>query len=113
MAFRGEVHHVRRPESGEHAVELVLVADVDLLEFETVGFRNRRDIFEIARVGELVDYADCIRRVVDDVPGDCRPDKSGSPGDDDAVHRKKRFRSEYLLSSDLFKNCFYDIRKMS
>ena len=87
MGFGGEVHHVRRLELREHAVELVLVADVDLLELEPVGFRDRSEIFEIAGVGELIDYADCIRCVVDDVSGYCRPDESGSAGDNDTVHK--------------------------
>ncbi len=79
---------MRRLELGKHAVKLVLVADVDLLEFEAAGFRDQREVFEVARAGELVDHANGIRCVVDDVPSDCRPDESGSAGDDDAVHNK-------------------------
>ena len=92
MAFGGEVHHVRRFEFRKHAVELVMVADVDLLKLEPAGLRDRREILQIACVGELVDYAHGIRRVVDDVPGYCRPDESGSAGDDDTVHTKYSYR---------------------
>ena len=89
MTFRGEVHHVRRLEFRKHAVELVPVADVDLLELESVRLRDGRQILQIACVRELVDYTDEIRGVVDDVSGYCRPDESGSAGDEDAVHKTK------------------------
>ncbi len=74
---------------GKHAVELVPVADVDLLELEPVGFRDRSEVFKIARVGELVHHAHGILCVVDAVSGNCRPDESGSASDDDAVHEVK------------------------
>ena len=67
MAFRGKVHHVRRLELRKHAVQLAAVADVNLLELEAVGLCDRGEIFEISCVGELVDYAHIIRRVVDDM----------------------------------------------
>ena len=86
MGFGGEVHHVRRLELRKHAVELVLVADVDLLEPEPVGLRDWREVFQISGIGELVDYANRILGVIDDVPGYCRPDEPGSAGDDDAIH---------------------------
>ena len=60
MGSGREVHHMRRFELTEHPVELVAVADVDLLELETVRFRDRSEVFEIARIGELVDHADII-----------------------------------------------------
>ena len=41
----------------------------DMVELETVGFHDRGEVFQIARAGELVDRAQGIRRVVDDVPG--------------------------------------------
>ena len=88
VAFLREVHHMRRLELGEYAVQLTPVADVDLLELEPVGVCDRSQVFKIACAGEFVDHADCVSRVVDDVPGDCRPDKSGAAGDDDAVHEK-------------------------
>ena len=72
----------------EHTIKLVLVADVDLLELEPVEFRDRREVFQIASVDELVDDAHGIRRVVDDVPGDCRTDESGPAGYDDSIHNK-------------------------
>ena len=86
MAFRREVHHVRRFELREHPVELVFVADIDLLELEPIGLRERSEILQISGVGELVDHADGVRRVVDDMPGYGRPDKSGPSGDDDTIH---------------------------
>ena len=73
----------------EHPVQLVLVANVDLLELETVGLCDRSQIFQIAGIGELVDHAHGIRCVVDDVPGNSRPDESGAPGNDDAVHESE------------------------
>ena len=76
-----------RLEITENPVQLVFVADVDLLEFEPVGLRDGRQILEIAGIGELVYHADRVRRVVDDMSGNCRPDESGSAGDDDAVHK--------------------------
>ena len=91
MAFRSEVHHMRRFELCKHPIKLILVADVDLLELEPVGLRDRREIFRIARIGELIDHAYGIRRVVDDVPGHCRPDESGSAGHDDTVHNDDNF----------------------
>ena len=39
-SFLYEVHHVHRIELREHAVELIAVADVDLLEIESVGLRD-------------------------------------------------------------------------
>ena len=87
MGFSSQVHHVRRFELRKHTVELVLVADVDLLELESVGLRDRGEVFQISGVGELVHHAHGIRCVVDDVSGDSRPDESGSAGDDDAVHK--------------------------
>ena len=42
----------------------------------------------ISGIGKLVDYADGIRCVVDDVPSHGRPDESGSAGYDDTVHDK-------------------------
>ena len=87
VGFGGQVHHVRRFELTENAIELVFVANVDLLELEPVGFRDGRQILQISCVGELVDHADGVRRVVDDVSGDCRPDESGSAGDDNTVRR--------------------------
>ena len=86
MAFLLTVHHVRRLELRKHAVKFVFVADVDLLELESVGFRDWSEIFQIACVRELVDHAHGVRCVIDDMPGHCRPDESGSAGDDDAVH---------------------------
>ena len=86
MGFGCEVHHMRRFELREQVVELVFVADVDLLELEPVRFRDRGEVLQIAGIGELVDHADEIRCVVDDVPGYGRPDESGAPGYDDAVH---------------------------
>ena len=44
-------------------------------------------VLQITSIGELVDYAYGIWCVIDDVPGHCRPDKSGSAGYDDAIHR--------------------------
>ena len=89
MGFGGEGHHVRQLELGEHPVELVAVADVDLLELEPVRLRDGRQILDIAGVGELVDHADRVRRVVDDMPGHGGPDEAGSAGDDNTVHRKR------------------------
>ena len=86
MAFRREVHHMRRLELCKHAVQLGPVADVNLLELEPVGFCDRGEVFQVAGVRELVDHADKIRRVVDDMTGHCRPDEPGSPGDDDTVN---------------------------
>ena len=88
VAFRREMHHVRRFELGKHAVELVSIADVSFFELEPVGFRDRGQILQIASVGELVDHANGIWRVVDDMSGYCRSDKSGSAGHDDAVHKQ-------------------------
>ena len=68
----------------ENAVELVAVADVDLLELEPVDIRNGRQILKIPCVGELVDHADCIRCVVDDMTSHGRPDKT-SAGYNDAL----------------------------
>ena len=65
-----------------------MVADVDLLELETVGLRDGRQIFQIACIRELVHHAHGILCVVDDVSGYCRPDESGSAGDDDTVHNR-------------------------
>ena len=79
---------MRRFESSKHAVELVAVADIDLLELEPVGFRDRGQILQISGVGELVHRAHGIRRVVDDMSCDCRPDESGSAGHDDAGHKQ-------------------------
>lgn len=70
----------------KHAVKLVLVADIHLLELEPVGFRNRGEVFKISGVGELVDHADRVLRVADDMPGYGRSDKSGSAGYDDTIH---------------------------
>ena len=86
MGFGGEVHHVRRLELGKHAVELVAVADVDLLELEPAGACDGSQVFDVAGIRELVEHAHGIRSVVDDMPGHCRPDESGSAGHDDAVH---------------------------
>ena len=86
VAFGGKVHHVRRFELGEHAVKLVFVADVDLLKLEPGRLRDRCEVFKIACVGELVHHANKIRRVVDDVPDNCRTDEPGSAGDSDASH---------------------------
>lgn len=41
---------------------------------------------QYACTGELVDHAHGICSVVDDIPGCCRPDGSGSAGDDEAGH---------------------------
>ena len=87
MESGGEVHHMRRLELRKHTVELVFVADVHFFELETVGLRNRREVLQIASIDELVDHANGVRRVVDDVPDHGRPDESGSAGDDDAVCR--------------------------
>ena len=65
---------------------LILSKRVHLLELKSVGFHDRREIFEISGIGKFVDNADEIRCVIDDVPGDCRPDESGSAGYDDAIH---------------------------
>ncbi len=70
----------------EHGDESIVVANVDLLELEPLGFRDRRQVLQISGAGELVHYADGVRSVVDDVPGYCRPDESGSAGDDDSIH---------------------------
>ena len=94
MAFRGEVHHMRRLELGEHTIQFGPVADVDLLELEPVGFRDRSEIFKVPGVGEFVDYADGIRCVVDDVPGHGRPDESGSAGNNDTVHKIILFKND-------------------
>ena len=80
---------MRRLELRKHAVELILVADVDLLKLEPVGLRDWREILQSACVGELVHHADSILRVVDDVPGNCRPDESGSAGDNDSVNNRE------------------------
>jgi len=78
---------MRRLELTEHAVKLVEVTDVNLFELEPVGFCHRREVLQIAGVGELVDHADCVRGVIDDVPRHCRLDESGIAGDEDAVHK--------------------------
>ena len=106
-----EVHHVRRLELRKHAVEFVAVADVDLLELEPVGFRDRRQILQISCVGKFVDHADGVRRVVDDMPGHCRPDESGSAGDDDAVHDLKCLKTGTLC--DLTEMSDEDIKHYS
>ena len=80
------MHRVRRFELRKHPVELVAVADIDFLVFEPIRFRNRREIFKVANICEHVDHAHCVRRVIDDVPSDCRPDESSAAVDDDAVH---------------------------
>ena len=74
----------------------------DPLDLEPVGFRDRCRILQISCVGALVNYAHGVRRVVDDVPGDCRPDESGSAGDDDAVHKIGE-RNSYLYVADYSK----------
>ena len=85
----------------KHTVELVAVADVDLLELEPVGFRHRRQVLQIACVGELVDHTHGILSVVDDVPDYCRPDESGSAGYDNAIHKKKIITTgSNLISND-------------
>ena len=53
---------------------------------EPVRLRDWCEVFKISCVGELVDYADGVRRVVDDMPGYCRPDESDPSGHDDAVY---------------------------
>ena len=77
---------MRRFEFRKHAVEFVLVTDVDLFELETVRLRDGRQILKIARVGELVDHADGVRCVIDDMPSHGRSDKSGAAGYDDTIH---------------------------
>ena len=113
MEFGGEVHHMRRLELREHAVELVAVADVDLLELEPVGFRDGRQILQIAGVGELVDHADGVRRVVDDMSCYGRLDKSGTASYDDTMHILKshdysksvRIKSAFYLAAEIaFRN---------
>ena len=76
------------PSPAQHPVELVFVANVDLLKFEPVRFRNRSEVLKVARVGELVNHADGVRCVVDDMPSDSRPDKSGSACYDNTVHKR-------------------------
>lgn len=66
-AFGGKVYYMHRLELRKHAFELVLVADVGLLEFELVGFCDRSQIFKIARASELAHYADGVQHVIDDV----------------------------------------------
>ncbi len=79
VAFRREVHHMRRLELSEHTIQFGPIADVDLLELEPVGFRDGREVFEIASVRKIVNYAHGILRVVDDVPSHCRTDDPASP----------------------------------
>ena len=56
------------------------------LNSNLVGFRDRSQVLQIARVGELVDHAHGILCVIDDVSDYCWPDESGSTGYDDTVH---------------------------
>ena len=91
------VPHMRRFELREHAVELVLVADVDPLEFEPAGFRDWREVFKIAGIRELVHHAHGVCCVVNDMPCHGRSDKSGAAGDDDAVHTNLKKTFSYVV----------------
>ena len=67
------------------------------------GLRDRREVFQIPSIDELVDHAHGVRRVVDDVPGYGRPDESGSAGDNDTVHF---FRNPIVCAQPVLKQLF-------
>ena len=72
-------------DSMQQLINKLGIADIAMHKAHAI-IRDAVEILEIARICELVDYADGIRRVEDDMPRHSRSDESGAAGYDDAVH---------------------------
>lgn len=80
MAFGGEMHDDVGPELGEERPHALAVADIGLLEAVAVAAQLRVERGEVAGIGQLVDDADLMLRLADQLAHHRRADKAGAAG---------------------------------
>ena len=109
MRFRRKVHHMGRPEGAEHAIQLLSVADIDLFEAETGIVRHLRQIFQIARVGELIHRADRISGIFYDMPDHSGSDESRAARDKNSIaaHFHPNFSCCFSPPGTVFRGNFF------
>ena len=85
MAFGREMHDGIRLEALDHAAHLGRIDDVGADERIAGAVRYRRQRFEVAGIGELVDDQNGVAAVADRMADHCRADEAGTAGDEDAA----------------------------
>ncbi len=86
MALGGEMHHDIGPELGEERAHGGHIANIKLSKMEMRALRHGLEIFEIARVSQLVEDANLMAEIADQVPHDGRTDESRAARDQKTLH---------------------------
>jgi hypothetical protein len=80
MAFCGEMHHDVRPKLLDDRAYGRSIANINLRKTVALLFRHAGEIVEVARIGELVDDADLMPRVLNEVTHHCGANETGAAG---------------------------------
>ena len=87
MAFGRQMHHDIRAELLDERAHGRCVANINLLEPVASIFRHAGEIIEITRVGELVENADLVAGVLNEVTHNCGADETGPAGNGKTLGR--------------------------
>ncbi|MNY13416.1 hypothetical protein D3C86_1465480 [compost metagenome] len=74
------MHHSIRLVLGKYPIQFGTVADIDLLKGVTIAGGYRRQRFQVARIGQLVEVDDRILGVTNNMAHHGRTDKTGTAG---------------------------------